>query len=365
MRNLTELSLNNRPLVWYFIVVAFVGGILAYFELGRMEDPQFVVRDMLVAAYWPGATAEEMQAQVTDKIEKKLQDIPGLDHVRSETRPGATVIYVELKDTVDTSTIRALWRDVRNYCKDITDLPDGVLGPYYNDTYDEVFGSIYALTGDGFSYEELRKNAEDIRRLLLNINDVKKINLIGVQKEVVYVEIEQMKLSELGISPQTISNTLAAQNAMIPAGMVDTSSDNVYLRVTGVFDNVEEIRNLPINAGGKIFKLSDIAKVERRFVDPPELKMFFNGKPAIGIAVAMENGGNILKLGENLRNMTASIQADLPLGLELNQVSNQPQVVEESIGEFVETLILAIVIVLGVSFMSLGGLSWRAVYRLS
>ena len=355
MRNLTELSLKNRSLVWYFIVVAVIGGIFSYFSLGRMEDPKFVVRQMIVAAYWPGATAYEMQEQVTDKLEKKLQDIPGLDNLTSETRPGATTIYVELNEELPIEQIRPTWRDVRNYCVDIkNELPEGVAGIFFNDTFDEVFGSIYALTGDGFNYEELRRYAEEIRRLLLGVHDVKKIKLIGEQKEIVYVEIEQAKLSELDISPQVISNTLAAQNAMTPAGMVETSSDNVYLRVTGIFDDVDEIKNLPINAGGKIFRLADIAKVERRYVEPPKPKMFFNGEPAIGIAVAMEDGGNILKLGENLRGITEQIQQELPLGLELHQVSNQPQVVEESIGEFVETLILAIVIVLGVSFMSLG-----------
>lgn len=355
MRNLTELALRHRALVWYFIIVAFIGGIFSYFKLGRMEDPKFVVREMIVAAYWPGATAYEMQEQVTDKLEKKLQDIPGLDNLRSETRPGSTVIYVKLNDDLPTAQIRPTWRDVRNYCADIrSELPSGVAGVFFNDTYDEVFGSVYALTGDGFNYEELRQYAEEIRRLLLGIHDVKKIELIGVQKEIVYVEIEQAKLSELGISPKTISDTLAAQNAMTPAGMVNTASDNVYLRVTGIFDDVDAIRNLPINAGGRIFRLADIAKVERRFVDPPSPKMFFDGKPAVGIAVAMEDGGNILALGENLRGITEQIQQELPLGLELHQVSDQPQVVEESIGEFVETLILAIVIVLGVSFASLG-----------
>ncbi|MBR2775221.1 MAG: efflux RND transporter permease subunit [Selenomonadaceae bacterium] len=355
MRNLTELSLNNRPLVWYFIVIAFVGGIFSYFSLGRMEDPKFVVRKMIVAAYWPGATAYEMQEQVTDKLEKKLQDIPHLAHLSSETRPGSTIIYIELDDEPANDQIRPTWRDVRNYCADIKgDLPEGILGPFFNDTFDEVFGSVYAVTGDGFTYEELRRYAEEIRRLMLGIDDVKKIELIGEQSEVVYVEIEQMKLSELGISPQTISDTLAAQNAMTPAGMLETSSDNVYLRVTGIFDDVEAIRNLPLNAGGRILRLADIAKVERRFVDPPEPKMFFNGKPAIGIAVAMNDGGNILQLGENLDRMEEQIQAELPLGMELNQVSDQPQVVEKSIGEFVETLILAIVIVLAVSFASLG-----------
>ncbi len=353
MRNLTEVSLNHRALVWYFIIVAFVGGVFAYFKLGRMEDPAFVIREMIVSAYWPGATAYEMQEQVTDKLEKKLQDIPGLDHLRSKTRAGQTVIYVALDDTLDTAKIRPTWRDVRNYCKDITDLPEGVR-IFYNDTYDDVFGSVYALTGDGFSYEEMRRYAEDIRRLLLNVDDVKKINLLGVQSEVVYVEIDRMKLAELGISPQVISNTLAAQNAMTPSGMVDTASDNVYLRVTGTFDSVEEIKSLPINAGGRIFRLSDIASVERRYSEPPDAKMFFNGKPAIGIAIAMEDGGNILELGKSLRGTIAAIQNDLPVGLELAAVSDQPHVVEESIGDFIETLVLAIVIVLAVSFASLG-----------
>ncbi|MBR6888603.1 MAG: efflux RND transporter permease subunit [Selenomonadaceae bacterium] len=355
MRNLTEVSLKNRAIVWYFIVVAFVGGIFSYFSLGQMEDPKFVIREMIVVAHWPGATAYEMQEQVTDKIEKKLQDIPNLDNLHSETRPGETEIYIELNENPLTEEIRPTWRDVRNFCNDIKDdLPEGVMGPFFDDTYDEVFGSIYALTGDGFSYEELRQNAENIRRLLLNVKDVKKIELVGVQTEIVYVEIEQTKLSELGISPQTISDTLAAQNSMTPAGMIDTSSDDVYLRVTGIFDSVEEIKNLPINADGKIFRLADIAKVERRFSEPPEPKMFFNGKPAIGIAIAMEDGGNILELGENLDSMVAQIQSELPLGLEIFQVSDQPAVVKESIGDFVETLLLAIVIVLGVSFASLG-----------
>ena len=355
MRNLTEVSLNHKSLVWYFIIMTFIGGIFSYFKLGRMEDPTFVVRQMIVAAYWPGASAYEVQDQVTDKIEKKLQDIPGLDHLESETRAGQTTIYVELKDTLDTSEIRPTWRDVRNYCADIKNtLPDGVQGPFFNDTYDDVFGSIYAVTGNGFSYEELRQTAELTRRFLLDVDSVKKVELVGVQEEKIFVEIDKNKLSELGISPQVISETLAAQNKMIPAGMIETETDNVNLRVTGIFDDIDDIKNLPINAAGKIFKLSDIAKIERRYSEPANPQMFFNGEPAVGISVAMESGGNILKLGEDLRNTISKIQGDLPLGLEIHQVSNQPQVVEESIGEFVETLLLAIVIVLGVSFASLG-----------
>ena len=355
MRNLTELSLRNRSLIWYFICITVVGGLFSYFNLGRMEDPTFTIREMIVAAYWPGATAKEMQDQVTDKLEKKLQDIPGLDHIESETRAGETIIYIELREDIDKSVIRPTWRDARNYCNDIkSDLPEGVLGPFYNDSYDDIYGSIYAVTSDGFSYEEMRQQAERIRRMLLNVNNVKKVELIGEQSEKVYVEIERAKLSELGISPTLIVDTLAQTNQMTPAGMIETSSDNVNLRVTGIFDDVENIKNLPINVNDKIFRLADIAKIERKFIEPAEPKMYFNGEPAIGIAVSMEDGGNILELGENLKHLIGNIQADLPVGLEVHQVANQSEVVDDSIHTFVKTLFEAIVIVLVVSFASLG-----------
>ena len=355
MRNLTELSLKNRPLVWFFIIMTAVGGLFSYFRLGRMEDPQFTIRQMVVTAAWPGATAEQMQNQVTDKLEKKLQDTPGLKDIESETRAGTTVIYVKLRDDVAKSEIRSTWKDVRNFCEDVKkDLPDGTYGPYYNDRFDDVFGSIYAVTGDGYSYEEMRQQAEKTRRLLLNVSSVQKVELIGEQKEKVYVEVENAKLSELGISPQVITNALKTQNTMTPAGAVETASDKVYLRVSGIFDDVDAIRDLPINAGGRIFRLGDIARVERRFEDPAEPKMFYNGQPAIGIAVSMEDGGNILQLGDDLKSLIGKIQQDLPVGLEIHQVSDQPAVVADSIHDFVKTLVEAIVIVLAVSFLSLG-----------
>ncbi len=355
MRNLTEVSLKNQSLVWYFIISAAIGGIFSYLNLGRMEDPAFTIRQMVISAAWPGATAEQMTLQVTDKLEKKIQDTPGLKFIKSETRAGQTVIYVMLKDEVPTENIRPTWRDVRNFCEDIKrDLPSGVYGPYYNDRFDDVYGSIYAITGEGFNYEELRQQAENIRQMLLNVPSVQKVTLLGVQSEKIYVEIEQSKLAELGISPQVISSTLQQQNQMTPAGEIETSSDNVYLRVTGIFNDVDSIKNLPVNAGGKIFRLSDIAKIERKPIEPAEPKMFFEGEPAVGIAVSMETGGNILTLGEDLKNLMNAVQNELPVGLELHKVSDQPQVVKDSIGEFVETLILAIVIVLSVSFLSLG-----------
>ena len=302
MRNLTEVSLKNQSLVWYFIVMSVIGGIFAYINLGRMENPAFTIKDMIVSAAWPGATAEQMALQVTDKLEKKLQDIQGLDFLESETQPGLTMIYVELREDFPVEKVQQAWKDVRNFCEDIKeDLPEGVYGPYYDDKFDDVFGSIYALTGDGFNYEELRQQAENIRQMLLDVPSVQKVELIGVQDEKIYVEIEQAKLAELGINPQLIMATLQRQNQVTATGKVTTATDNVFLRVTGVFENIDDIKNLPINADGRIFRLADIAKVERKFIEPAETKMFFNGEPAIGIAVSMEDGGNILTLGENLK----------------------------------------------------------------
>jgi multidrug efflux pump len=355
MKNLTELSLKNRSLVWYFIVVVFIAGIFSYTKLGRMEDPDFTIRQMVVTVSWPGATAREMEEQVTDKIEKKLQDTTGLDYVKSYSRPGSSVIYVNLRQDVANSAVRTTWQEVRNLVNDMkTDLPSGVYGPYFNDRFDDVYGSIYALTGDGYSYEEMRDRAEKIRRLLLDVKSVKKVELVGEQTEKIYIEVERSKLAALGISPQAVSDAVKKQNTITPAGMVETESDNVYLRLTGPFDNIEAIRGLPIRANGKTFRLGDIAKVERRYSEPAEPKMFFNGEPAIGIAVSMESGGNILTLGDNLNNLISKVKTDLPAGLEIHPVSDQPQVVKESIGDFVDTLREAIIIVLVVSFLSLG-----------
>ena len=355
MRNLTELSLRHRALVWYFIIVFAVGGIFAYNALGRMEDPAFTIRQMVISAAWPGASAEEMQEQVTDKLERRFQDTPGLKQIHSETRAGQTTIYVQLRDDVDASEIRPTWRDVRNFGEDVKrDLPAGVYGPYYNDRFDDVYGSVYAITGADYSDEELRSMAEDARRRILAVPSVQKVELIGVQSERVYVEIALERLAQLGIPPTAITDALAAQDAMATSGSIEMESDTVQLRASGVFENIEDIRALPIAANGKVFRLGDIASVERKAVDPSEPRMLYNGAPAVGIAVSMEAGGNILALGENLKELTAAIQQDLPLGAELHEVSNQPAVVQHSIHDFVETLALAILIVLAVSFLSLG-----------
>lgn len=355
MINLTEVSLKNRALVWYFIIVTLVAGVFSYVKLGRMEDPSFTIPQMVVTAAWPGATAEQMQQQVTDKLESKFRDLPGIDYIKSSTRAGTTVIYVCLRQDVDKETIRNTWRDVRGFGDDVKrSLPGGVYGPYYNDRFDDVYGSVYAFTGDGYSYEELRQQAEKLRRMILPIENVQKVTLVGVQSEKVYVEIENAKLAQLGISPTVLSNALKSQNEMTPAGMIETSTDNVYLRYSGIFEDIESIKNTPVNANGKVFRLGDIAKVERRYSELADNMMFYNGQPAVGVAVSMETGGNIITLGDNLETLLGKVRPELPAGLEINRVSDQPAVVEESISEFISTLREAVIIVLAVSFLSLG-----------
>ncbi len=355
MHNLTELALKNKVLVWYFIVIIAIAGVFSYMKLGRAEDPSYNVRTMVVTVAWPGASAQQMQEQVVDKIEQKLQDTQDLDYLKSFSRPGEAAIYVNLNDQMDAKELRNRWHDVRNLVEDMKkDLPEGVYGPYYNDRFDDVYGSIYALTGDGYSYEELRQKAEKIRRMMLDVPDVSKVELVGDQSEKIYIEVANAKLAELGISPTAVADAVKGQNAMTPSGMIDTQSDNVYLRISGVFENVDAIKNLPINANGKVFRLGDIATVERRYTEPSDPKMFYNGKPAVGIAVSMKSGGNILDLGTNLEKLQTSVKSDLPAGMEIHQVSDQPKVVKNSISDFVDTLRDAVIIVLVVSFLSLG-----------
>ena len=353
--NLTDWALNHKQFIYFFMALFFIAGAFSYKNLGRMEDPDFTIKQMVVAVAWPGATARQMEEQVTDKIEKKLQDLPGLDYVSSYSTPGTAVIYVNLKDSVLKSDIRSRWVEARNMVNDIAStLPAGVMAPQFNDRFDEVYGVMYALTGDGYTYEEMREKAEKIRRILLSTPNVRKVQLLGVQTEKIYIELENSKLAQLGLDPAIITSTLQTQNAMTPAGMLETSSDNLYVRITGMFENMNDIRNTPIQANGRTFRLGDIAKVTRSYSEPTDPKFFYNEQPAIGISLAMEPGGNILTLGENLEKTIERIRQELPAGLELHQTVNQPKIVETSIDEFVESLAEAILIVLIVSFASLG-----------
>lgn len=353
--NLAEWTLNHKQLTYFFMALCFITGVFAYNNLGRMEDPDFTIKQMVVSVAWPGATARQMEEQVTDKIEKKLQDLPGLDYLKSYSTPGKSVIYVYLKDTVAVKDVRSRWVETRNMVNDMkSTLPAGVAEPMFNDRFEEVYGIVYALTGDGYTYEEMREKAEKVRRILLDVPSVKKVQLLGVQTEKIYIEIANSKMSQLGIDPSVITSTLEAQNAMSASGMLETTSDNVYLRVTGMFEQLEDIRNLPIQVSGRTFRLGDIANVTRTYDEPADPKFYYNGEPGLGISLAMEPGDNILTLGENLAKTIEKIKKELPAGLEIHQTVNQPQVVKTSIDEFIKSLMEAIVIVLIVSFVSLG-----------
>ncbi len=354
--NLTEWALKHKQLIYYFMIIVFTAGIISYQDLGRMEDPDFTLRLMVVSASWPGATARQMEEQVTDKLERKLQDTPGLDYIMSYSTPGQCIIYVALKDdAVKGNQVRQTWVEVRNMVEEIKyTLPAGVNGPYCNDRFDDVFGCIYALTGPDYSYEELRAEAERIRRLLVNIPSVKKIELEGVQTEKIYIEMENTKLAQLGLAPADMMNAVYNHNVMSPSGMIETDTSNLYLRISGRFDHIEDLMNMPIHANGQSVRLADIAKINRDYSDPADPKMFFNGQPAIGLALSMDTGGNIIKLGENLDKALLKIKHQLPVGMDLAIVANQPEVVQQSINDFVRSLAEAILIVLLVCFCSLG-----------
>lgn len=353
--NLTDWCLQRKQLVYFMAALTIIMGLFSYINLGRMEDPEFTVREMYMTVAWPGVTAQQVEEQVTDVIERKLQDIPNKDYIRSYSMSNQAIIFIALKDSVPSDEIRDTWVEVRNTITDIKgDLPSTVQGPVFNDRYDDVYGCIYGLTSDGYSYEEMREYAEKIRRTFLGVKDVKKVELIGVQEEKVYIEIENAKMAELGITANTISNVLAAQNTVMPAGMMETSQDNVYVRISGLFEDVNSISEVPITTGGKTIKLGDIATITRGYSNPSDPKMFYNGEEAIGIAVSMEKGGNVLTLGDNLDETLKEIRDELPLGLEISQIANQPEAVTDSIDEFIESIGIAIVIVMLVSFLSLG-----------
>ena len=353
--NWASWAIAHRQLVYFFALLVLIMGIFSFKSLGRSEDPSFAVKQMVVSAAWPGASAKEVEMHLTNELEKQIQTLPQIDKITSYSRPGVCVITVSLKDEVTGNTVRQRWLELRNIVDDgKKNLPSGTLGPYYNDRFDDVYGNIYALTGDGFTYEDMRKYAEKIKLDFYGIKDVKKVELVGVQPEKIFVQMQTDKLAQLGLDTSSIASTIKAQTSVNASGMIEADTANSYLRITGSPDSVQNIAAIPINANGQVFRLGDIAQITRGYVDPPDTLMYYNGKPAVGIALSMEDGGDNIKLGENLAAAIEKIQKELPLGLELNQVANQPEVVKNSISEFSESLYEAILIVLVVSLMTLG-----------
>ena len=353
--NLSEWALAHQQLVLYFIVALLLSGVIAYGNLGQAEDPEFTIKVVVINTQWPGASAEEVELQITEKLEKKLQETPWLDHVRSFSRPGQSMIFVLLKDYTPPKEVPEVWYQVRKKLGDIRQtLPRGAQGPFINDEFGDTFGTIFAFTADGFSYAQMKEYAEAARKEMLRIPHIAKVELLGEQQEKVYIEISHKKLATLGIEPLLIFNLLDSQNSMTPAGSVDTASDRIYLRVSGDFDSVESIREIGIRANNRQFRLGDIAHVYRGYADPPTLRMRYQGQDAIGLAVSMAKGGDIIELGKQLAPAIARIRAHLPVGLELHSVADQPTVVKRSVREFMRTLMEAVAIVLLVSFISLG-----------
>jgi multidrug efflux pump subunit AcrB len=355
--NLSEWAITHQALVLFMILLIAAAGLFSYFKLGRAEDPSFTIKVMNIQVAWPGATAPELQTQVVDKIEKKLQELPFLDHVSSYSQAGVAFIQVFLSDTTQPRRVKELWYQVRKKISDIRpDLPTGFIGPNFNDEFGDVYSALYMLTADGMSLADLKKVAEDIRQRLLRVQDVNKVDLIGVRPEKIFIEFSHTKLATLGITPQQIFDSVARQNAVVSGGSIDTKADRIHVRVTGAFSGADAIAAVPVQADGRVFRLSDIATVKRGYEDPPGFVVREGGRPAVGLGVYMQDGANILTLGENLKRALAAITAELPLGIEITQVADQPHIVDESVSEFLRTFVEALGIVLLVSFVTLG---WR------
>ena len=355
--NLSAWAVAHPALILFLIVMFGAAGLLSYRSLGRAEDPSFTIKVAVVTTMWPGATAAEMQAQVADPIEKKLQELPYFDKVTTYTKPAFTAMQVAFKDNTPAREVPELFYQLRKKINDIQDdLPAGLIGPSVNDEYGDVDSILYMLTAQGADYAQMKKVAEALRQRLLKVKDVTKVNLYGTQDEKIFVEFSDAKLATLGITTDQIFQSLARQNAVVPAGIVETSAQRVPLRVTGALDGAKAVAETPVEANGRVFRLGDIAAVSHGYVDPPDFQVRQEGKPAIGIGVVMAKGANILELGPAVSSATADFMASVPRGFELEQIADQPAVVEHAVGEFVHSFIEALAIVLFVSFLALG---WR------
>ena len=353
--NVSEWALANRSLVVYAMLVLAVLGAWSYTRLGQSEDPPFTFKAMVVRTLWPGATAQEVSTQVTERVEKALMTTGKYEFIRSYSRPGESQVIFMARDAMPSKGVPDVWYQIRKKVGDIRPtLPEGTVGPFFNDEFGDTFGNIYALTGKGFDYAVLKDYADRIQLALQRVPDVGKVDLVGLQDQKVWIEVSNTKLATLGIPLSAVQQALAEQNAVVPAGFFETASDRVQLRVTGAFRSVDELREFPIRAGDRTVRLGDIATVQRGFADPAAPRMRFMGDDAIGIAVAMKDGGDILRLGDALESEFARLQRALPAGMELRKVSDQPHAVRDSVGEFVRVLGEAVAIVLLVSFFSLG-----------
>ncbi len=355
--NLSDWALRHKSLVFYFMVIAALAGVWSYERLGREEDPPFSIKTMVVKTVWPGATATDTVQQITDRIERKLEELPYLDYVKSYTKPGESVVFVNIKDTVDAKAVPGLWYQVRKKMDDIRDtFPSGVVGPFFNDEFGDTYSLIFALLSDGFRHRELRDQANRLRAELLRVRDVAKVDLVGVQDEKIYLEFSTQQLAALGLDGGALIQALQTQNALVPSGGVDSGPERIAIRVSGEFTSEASLRAVHFRVNDRSFQLADIARIKRTYVDPPQPMFRYNGQPAIGLALSMAPGGDVLALGRNVKQRMAELVADLPLGVDVELVADQPQVVTHAVGEFTKSLMEAVAIVLAVSFLALG---WR------
>ena len=353
--NLSEWALGRRSLVVFFMLMALVAGTLAFKGLGRGEDPVFTIRTMVVSAAWPGATLEDTLTQITERIERKLQETRHLERIRSYTTAGTTIIFVELQQSTPPEAVPDVWYQVRKNIGDIRGtLPQGVLGPGFNDDFGDTYGIIYGFTADGFTHRELRDYVEEVRSRLLSVTDVSKIEILGAQDERIYLEFSTARLAGLGLSYSALAQQLQAQNLVRPTGVIQTGDERIFLRVSGAFETEEDLKKVNFRVGDRLVPLTDIATVRRGYADPPQPMFYVNGKPAIGLAIAMRDGGDILALGRNLKARVADLTADLPIGIEPHLVADQAVTVDLAINDFMTSLWQAIVIILGASFVMLG-----------
>lgn len=353
--NLSRWALQHQPLIRYLIVVFLLGGVVSYFQLGQDEDPPFVFRAMVIRVFWPGATSMQMSLQVADRIEKTLQEVPYADKIRSYSKPGESVIFMQLAENAPAREVPDIWYVVRKRISDIRHtLPQGVVGPFFNDEFGDTFGVVYAFTADGFDYQELKRFVDGVRQEMLRLPDVNKVELYGVQDEKIFVEISHQRLSRLGLTAEQIAHQINAQNGVESQGVLNLEDQRVHVRVAGQLDSVEALRKLPIHVGQSSVALGDIAEVKRGFVDPPVAKVRMQGRDVIAMGIAMSKGGDIIRLGKVLEYAERKITQNLPVGIEMIKVLDQPKAVSRSVNEFIKVLIEAVVIVLAVSFLSLG-----------
>ncbi|OWP50059.1 efflux RND transporter permease subunit [Pseudomonas nitroreducens] len=353
--NLSEWALRHQSFVWYLMAVSLVMGVFSYFNLGREEDPSFTIKTMVIQARWPGATVDDTLLQVTDRIEKKLEELDSLDYVKSYTRPGEATVYVYLKDTTSGKAIPDIWYQVRKKITDIKgEFPQGLQGPAFNDEFGDVFGSVYAFTADGLSFRQLRDYVEKARLDIRSVDNLGKVELIGAQDEVIYLNFSTRKLAALGIDQRQVLESLQQQNAVTPSGVIEAGPERISVRTSSEFRSEADLAAVNLRVNDRFYRLSDLADIQRTYVDPPSPQFRYNGQPAIGLAVAMRKGGNIQEFGEALRQRMDQITSELPVGVGVHTVSNQAEVVEKAVGGFTSALFEAIVIVLVVSFISLG-----------